>query len=412
MGMETLRKIIESQVNLKGLNRFLHAETKVLNGQSANTYVDIGGKRYLQLTGQDYLSLTNDPRVKRMSIEAIEKYGLGALGSPMVTGTLDLHLRLQSDIAHFTKTEGALLFLNGTLANIGCIPAIINSEYRLLARGTQPKSKRVIFADERIHKSLQMACDLCAAHGVAVYKYNHNNYDHLGHLLGTLGGDNNLVITDGVFSMDGDIAPLKEIVEIAESYTEAGKRTVVYEDDSHGWCILGNEGRGTAELLGVEGKVITMGVLSKALGGALGGFICGPKWLMDYLAYCSTHVFSLSLPPGDAAASIAAIQIVQDEPHRRRVLLENVEFLRVALKEAGFKVLGDGTQIIYIVIGDEMESSRISAKLEEEGILCPEIKCPAVSVGQAGLRFTPTFNHTREDLNFLLEKLFKITGRS
>ena len=409
--METLRDIIESQVDLEGLKRFLHSETKVTDGQSVDSFVNLKGKKCLQLTGQDYLSLTNDTRVIRTATEAMEKYGLGALGSPMVTGTLDLHLRLQSDIAHFMKAEDALLFLNGTLANLGCIPAIINSSYRLLAKGARPNGKRVIFADERIHESLRMACDLCEAHGVAVFKYKHIDYNNLKHLLSKFGGDSNLIITDGVFSMDGDIAPLNEIVEVADSYTAVGKLTTVYVDDAHGVGILGENGRGTAELLGVEGKVLTMSVLSKAFGGALGGFICGPKWLIDYLAYSSTHVFSLSLPPADAAASIAAIQIVKDEPYRRRILLENVEFLRAALKAAGFKVLGDRTQILFVVIGDEMESSRISAELEEEGILCPEIKCPAVPIGQAGLRLTPTFNHTREDLNLFLEKFFKITGR-
>ena len=408
--MNALKQIIESQVDHDELTNSYFPALKIAEGQAVDSHVTIKGKDCLQLSGQDYLSLTKDQRLINAANVANRKYGMGALGSPIVSGTLDLHVKLQESIAQFMSTESSVVFTTGTMANLGCIPAIISSEYGVLAKGSRPKCKRVIFKDERIHKSLQMACDLCEVHGVAVHQYNHNDYNHLEHLLRTLGGDSNLVLTDGVFSMQGDIAPLNEIVEIAESCTKSGKLTAVYVDDAHGVGILGNGG-GTAELLGVKGKVLTVSVLSKAFGGALGGFICGPKWLMDYLTYCSTHVFSLSLPPGDAAASIAAVQIVKDEPHRRRVLLENVEFLRVALREAGFKVLGDKTQIIFVVIGDERESKMISDQLENEGILCPAIGSPAVSTGQAGLRVTPTFNHSRDDLQYFLDKFLKITGR-
>ena len=406
-----LRRILDSQIDLAGLtDGYFRSELKIPDGQAVDSHVSFKGHDCLQFSGQDYLSLTQDPRVIQAGIDAMQKYGVGALGSPVVTGTLDLHIELQQSIARFMNAEGAIVFTTGMLTNLGCIPAIINSPYRVVMGSSGRGKRRAIFADEKIHESLRMACDLCEVHGVKVHKYEHGNYAHLDSLMNKFGCESNLILTDSVFSMDGDIAPLKEIVQVAESQSQEGRLTAIWADEAHGVGILGENGRGVCEMLGVEDKVITMGVLSKAFG-TLGGFAVGPKWLTDYLAYCSTHMFSLSLPPAETAASIAAIKIVSEEPYRRERLLASVGFLRQALVDAGFKVLGDGTQIIFVVIGDEAESTRISALLEEEGILCPEIKFPAVGMGQAGLRLTPTFNHSDADLERFLDKFFEITRK-
>jgi 7-keto-8-aminopelargonate synthetase-like enzyme len=304
-------------------------------------------------------------------------------------------------------SEDAVIFMTGMLANLGCIPAMINSPYRSFMRG-EGSSKSAIFADDRCHESLRMACDLCKAHGVEIRKYHHGSYSNLDELITRFGRDNNLVITDGVFSMDGDIAPLKEITDVAEYHNSKDHRTVVYVDDAHGIGILGANGRGVTELLGVEDKVVVMGVLSKAFG-TLGGFVIGDKWFTDYLSYCSTHMFSLALPPAETAATIEAIKIVAEEPYRAQKILKDADFLRSSLRLRGYEVLGDKTQIVFIVIGDEHESARVSATLEDEGILCPEIKFPAVGLGRAGLRITTTYEHTQDDLDRFLEKFYKVS---
>lgn len=406
--MDILREIVSSQVDLETLLGKYFPEVKVSEGQAVDSHVMVKGQKCLQLAGQDYLSLTIDPRVIDAAVHATKEYGIGALGSPIVAGTVDLHVELQKVLAQFMGTESAVIFTTGMLTNVGCIPTIISSPYRMIARGTNRSGKRVIFMDEKSHASIHMATDLCKVHGVQVHSYKHVNYEDLDHRIKQFGRDYNLVVTDGVFSMDGDIAPLREIVQVAESHSNAGRKTAIYVDDAHGIGILGKNGRGTCELLGVERKVITMGVLSKAFG-TLGGFVVGPKWLTDYLAYSSTHVFSLSLPSAETAASITAIKIVREEPYRREKLLANADFLRRALIEKGFKVLGKDTQIVFVVIGDVEEAKKISVQLEEESIWCPTIGFPAVPIGQAGLRLTPTYNHELPDLEYFLDKFYKIT---
>ncbi len=406
---DLLREIIESQIDLKGLaqNHF-RPQLKVADGQAVGSHVIFKGRDCLQLTGQDYLGLTTDPRVIDAA-ESTRAYGIGALGSAIITGTLDLHLHLQKSLSGFMGSEDAVIFTTGMLANLGCIPAVIKSPYRAFMRG-YGNSKSAIFADDRSHESLRMACDLCKAHGVEIHKYHHCDYNHLDELITSFGRDNNLVITDGTFSMDGDIAPLKEITDVAEHHCQRGLRTVVYEDDAHGIGVLGANGRGVAELLDVEDKLIVMGVLSKAFG-TLGGFVIGDKWFTDYLSYCSTHMFSLALPPAETAATIESIRIVAGEPYRAQKILKDADYLRLSLRQNGYEVLGDKTQIVFIVIGDENESARISSALEDEGILCPEIKFPAVSPGRAGLRVTTTYSHTQDDLDDFLNKFYKVTRR-
>jgi 7-keto-8-aminopelargonate synthetase-like enzyme len=405
---KTLRAIIESQIDLTGLTKHhFRPELVVAQGQAVDSHVQIKGRRCLLLSGQDYLSLTRDSRVVEAGVTAMREYGVGALGSPIVTGTLDLHKELQKTLASFMKKDSAVVFTTGMLANIGCIPAIINSPYRLLMAGPNRSKRRAIFADENNHESLRMACDICEAHGVIIKKYRHKDYTHLNELMLEFGKEGNLVMTDTLFSMQGDMAPMREIVQVAESHTQAGRRTVIWGDGAHCVGILGANGRGVCELLGVEDDVIVMGVLSKAFG-TLGGFVADETWLTDYLEYCATHMFSLSLPPAETAASTVAIRIVDQEPFRRKKLLDNANFLRTRLVEAGFKVLGDDTQIVFVVIGDETESTAVSGQLAEEGIICPDIKSPAVPWGEAGIRLTPTYNHTEDDLNLFLDKFLKI----
>ncbi len=404
----SLYNIVSRQVNVEGLaESYFRSDLKVPQGQCVGAHVQYKGKDYLQMTGQDYLGLTTDSRVIDAAISATREYGVGALGSAIITGTLDLHLELQQTLARFMNTEDAVIFMTGMLANIGVIPAIMHSPYRAVMRGTG-HAKGVIFHDERSHKSLEMACDLCKVHGVEVHSYKHLDTSDLEDKLLQFGRTNNIVISDGIFSMHGTIAPISQIVKVSKDYEQStGNDVAIYIDSAHDVGVLGENGRGACELHGVEQDVLRMGVLSKAFG-TLGGFVVGEKWFTDYAAYCSTHMFSLSLPAAETAATTTAIKIAQEEPERRSTVLRHAEFLRKNLRDNDFTVLGDGTQIVAIVIGNPDRSIKISLELEDRGILCPEIRFPAVPIDGALLRVSPTYAHTQEDLARFLEIFLKV----
>lgn len=401
--------IINSQINLKRLVAgYFRPSLKVITGQSVDPKVVLDGREVLQFTSLDYLSLANDPRVIDAAVRALMIYGVGSLASPLVTGTLDIHIELQRTLSRFMNAESAVVFTSGMLTNLGSIPAIINSQFRFVINKPE-RVKRCVFLDKLCHESIRMACDLVRVHGVQVYKYNHLDVDHLNHLMKLHAGELNVIITDAVFSMEGDVAPLPEIVNVANAHRSRGCRVIVYVDDAHGVGVLGANGRGVCEVFNVEEQVIRMGVVSKAFG-TLGGFVVGDEWFIDYLCYCTTQMFSMSVPAAETAAAITAIEIAKKEPWRRERVLSSAEYLRDQLGSLGFEVLGN-THIISVVIGDEDESTRVSAELEQMGVLCPEIKSPAVPMGRARLRLSPTYNHTQEDLDRFIDSLSKVASK-
>ncbi len=400
-GLENdLRKVIHRQIDLAGLKKnHMRAEKEVIDGQGVEPYVVQDGKKMLQMTSLDYLSLASDSRVIDAGCKAMKEYGVGSLPSPIVTGTLDIHIQLRKLLASYMNEEDAIVFSSGMLTNIGTIQAIIDPIYRY-AINRPEKTQRVIFADALNHESIKMACWLAENRGVAVHTYRHCDIQHLDHLMCHHAGDLNLIVTDAMFSMEGDIAPLKPITQIAESFRTSQRQVVVYVDDAHGVGVLGDNGRGACELCGVEQDVVRMGVVSKAFG-TLGGYIVGPEWFIDFLCYSSSQIFSMGVPAAETASTITAINIAISEPWRRQKLLENSEYLRKNLIEAGFEVLGD-VHIISVIIGGEKESSQMAAGLKKNGILCPEIKYPAVALGKARMRISPVSAHSKSDLDLFL----------
>jgi len=399
--------VINTQASIKKLES-LYPSQKVISGQCVDPYVIRNGQKFLQFASLDYLSLANDPRVKDAAKIAIDEYGVGSLASPLATGTIDIHLALRDKLSGFMKSESAVVFTSGMLANIGSITAIISSQFRFLL-GRPSKATRAIFTDGLNHESIKMACGIAKASGVNVYSYSHNNLDHLAQLLEKMACDINLIVTDAVFSMDGDIAPLRKIVQIAESFQSSQHRIVVYADDAHGVGVLGANGRGACEECGVENDVVRMGVISKSFG-SLGGYVVGDQWFIDYLRHCTTQMFSMGVPAAETAATIKAIEIAQNEPWRRETVLDHARYLRDNLKSMGFEILGD-THIIPIIIGDESEATRIAVELEERGILAPEIKYPVVLKGKARIRLSPVYNNQKEDLDEFLNVFSDITRR-
>lgn len=405
--MQDIREIVTSQIDLDLLTReYFRKKKEVISGQGVDPYVIQDGREVLQLTSLDYLSLACDPRVLAVAAEALETYGVGSLASPIVSGTLDIHLELRKKLSEYMVAPDSIVFTSGMLTNIGTIPAIIDSQFRYVVNRPE-KATRAIFTDSLSHESIRMACSLAKAQGVNVFTYRHNDIKHLEHLLDGHIASLNMIVTDAVFSMEGDIAYLKEITQLAESYRSANHKIVVYADDAHGVGVLGANGRGACEECGVEDKVVRMGVVSKAFG-TLGGYIVGDEWFIDYLCYCTTQMFSMGVPAAETAATIKAIEIAQNEPWRRRTVLGHADYLRKNLASNGFEVLGDA-HIVSVIIGDEAESSRVAAGLKTRGILCPEIKYPAVAKGRARLRLSPVYKHTRGDLDIFLNALIDLT---
>ncbi len=356
----------------------------------------IEGKRYLCLCSNNYLGLSMHPQVKKAAIEGIKKYGIGTCESRLVAGNLGVLEDLESAIADFKRAPAAMVFLSGFMANIGIIPAIMDS-YEAFGMPTIRNEDNLIIRDYLCHTSIIDGCKLSKS---PTKTFLHNDMDHLEKILKRSKDKRKLIITDGIFSMDGDFACLPEIVSLARKYN-----AMVMVDDAHATGVIGENGRGTPEYFGVEGEVdLVMGTLSKALG-ALGGYLTGPPEAIENLRVrAKTYIFTSSLPPEQACGIMAGLRIIQSEPELRRDLWRNVRHLRTGLQEMGFDILNSETQIIPIFIGDEEKSIKMSRLLFERGILAPAIKYPAVSIGKSRIRCTVMATHTQ----FQIERALSI----
>jgi 8-amino-7-oxononanoate synthase len=383
--MEFLNQELD-RLRANDLFRQLHR----LNGpQTARTIID--GKSMLLLASNSYLGLTTHPKLKAAAIEAIERFGTGSGGSRLTTGNYSVHEELEEKIAEFKETEAAIVFNTGYMANLGVITALVGSE-------------DAVFSDEYNHASIIDGCRLARTQ---VRVYRHNDMEHLAWLL----ADHpqvrrKLVVVDGVFSMDGDIAPLDKIVDLGERYD-----AMVMVDDAHATGVLGKNGAGTTEHYALKGRVhIQMGTLSKALASE-GGYIAGSKTLIDYLRNKSrSFIFSTALPPADMAVATAAIDIVVAQPEIRKQLWENVQYLRDGLANLGFQLMPGATPILPILIGDAGQTVRMAQKLVENGVFAPGIRPPTVPAGSSRIRVTVMATHTREDLDEAIE-VFGRVGR-
>jgi glycine C-acetyltransferase len=349
----------------------------------------VDGKRVLNMCSNNYLGFANHPKLREAAKGAIDEYGVGPAAVRSIAGTMSLHLELEGKIAEFKKAEAALSLQAGLIANIATIPALMGPE-------------DVIFTDELNHASIIDGCRLTKAKRVI---YPHCDVGVLAKALEENKDiKKKLILTDGVFSMDGDLAPLPQIVELAERYD-----AMVMVDDAHGEGVLGNHGRGIVDHFGLHGKVdIEMGTLSKAFG-VVGGYIAGKGEIIEYLRQrARPFLFSSAVTPPDVKACIAAIEILEetDEPLRR--LWENTRYFKDEMKSLGFDTGKSETPITPVMLGEAKVAWEFSKRLFEEDVFAQAIGYPTVPKGKARIRVMISALHTKEDLDFALEKFERI----
>ena len=358
-----------SFIHEKGLFREL---TEMETGQTPE--VSINGRKYILLGSNGYLGLSVHPEVKAAAAAALEKYGTGSGGSRLVSGTTDLHSALEEKIAAFKKTESAIVFSSGYLANIGAIQALAGPG-------------DVIFSDELNHASI---IDGCRISGAAVKIYRHLDFNHLESLVCEYrNGGRKLIVTDTVFSMDGDLADLSAICGIAEMHG-----CMVMADEAHATGVLGKRGSGATEYFGVEQNVaVAMGTLSKAIGSA-GGYIAGDKRLIEFLRNrARSFIFDTSPPAAALAASIEAIGIIEQDAGRREHLWKMIEIFKSGLEKTGLAVLPSQSAIVPILIGEPDEAIAFASALKENGVYTPAVRPPSVPPGKCRIRASIMATH-------------------
>jgi len=355
--------------------------------------VMVEGRKMIMLGSNNYLGLTNHPQVKDAAIQAVKKYGSGCAGSRFLNGTLDIHVQLEDKLAKFFRKQGALTFSTGYQTNLGIISAIAGKD-------------DVLVIDKLDHASILDACRLSYAE---VKKFRHNDMGSLDFVLNECGDRGKLVVVDGVYSMEGDIAPLPDILKVCRKY---GARLMV--DDAHGVGVLGKTGRGTAEHFGLEQEVdIIMGTYSKSLA-SIGGFVVADENVIHYIKHNSRPlIFSASPPPASVASVIAALDIIDREPDRRQQLWDNTNKMMQAFKGMGFDIGVTETPIVPLLMG-EMELAFMMWKtLSVEGLFVNPVVPPAVPAGRSMIRTSYMATHTTEQLDRalgILEKAGKKLG--
>jgi len=340
--------------------------------------VTLDGEQVLLLCSNDYLGLANHPRVRGAAADAAMRWGAGAGASRLISGNMQPHTRLEKRLAAFKGYESALLFGSGYLANTGTVAA-------LAGRG------EIVFSDELNHASIIDGCRLSRAE---TFVYRHGDVEHLAWGLREAGGRGALIVTDGVFSMDGDVAPLEDLARLAR---EHGCRLMV--DEAHATGALGPGGRGSVAAAGLSGEVdVVVGTLGKALG-SYGAYVCAARELTEYLLNAARpFVFSTAPPPPVVAASLAALELLEAQPQRVERLAANAATLRAALGAEGLAVGGSGTQIIPVEVGDAARTMELSERALAGGVFAQGIRPPTVPEGSSRLRFTVMSTHRAEEL--------------
>ena len=377
-------------------------EVHVIDGAPSEPVVTVEGRQVLLFCSSNYLGLATHPEVKQAVADALWDYGVGANGSRLVSGTTTLHVALEEATAAYKDTEAAIAFPTGFMANTGMIPALAYLPYfaRMAGLALETETPHMVaLSDALNHASIIDGLDAARAQRV---NYAHCDLGALEEKLYQHRGMRLLIVTDGVFSMDGDIAPLPGILRLAEQYG-----AMVLLDDAHATGVLGPTGRGTLEHFGLEAgpEVVQMGTYSKSFG-SLGGFVVADTTTVDYLRIAArSYMFSGALPPCLAAGIVKAIEIAAREPQRRVRLLRNRDYLVHGLEDLGFDTLGSETPIVPILVGDDDKAEAMSGELFERGVLAPCVRWPAVARGQSRIRITLTASHEREHLDRLLEGL-------
>ncbi|MCI0532311.1 MAG: pyridoxal phosphate-dependent aminotransferase family protein [candidate division Zixibacteria bacterium] len=374
------------EVMAAGLYPYFHP---LSSGQ--DTDVVIEGKPKIMIGSNNYLGLTSHPEVKEAAIKAVQKYGSGCSGSRFLNGTLDLHVELEDKLAKFVKKEAGLVYSTGFQTNLGTISTLVTKH-------------DYVIADRADHASVFDACRLSFGDTV---KYKHNDMDDLERILSNLDEESGkLIVIDGVFSMEGDLANLPRIVELGKKF---GARVMV--DDAHGIGVMGVNGRGTAEHFGVEEDVdIIMGTFSKSFA-SLGGFIAAEKDVIHYVKHISRElIFSASMPPAAVAATLKTLEIIQREPERRQRLWEITHKMIKSYRQMGFDIGVTETPVIPIIIGEDLDTFKFWRMLFDHGVFANPIISPAVPKGKGLIRTSYTATHTDEQLDRVLE-VFACVGK-
>ena len=352
-----------------------------------NPEVIVEGKKMIMLGSNNYLGLTSHPKVKEAAIEAIKKYGSGCAGSRFLNGTLDIHVKLEDKLAKFFRKDAALTFSTGYQTNLGIISSIAGKD-------------DVVVIDKLDHASIIDACRLSFAE---VKKFKHSDMGSLEFVLKECGDRCKLVVVDGVYSMEGDIAPLPSIVKLCKKY---GARLMV--DDAHGVGVLGKTGRGTAEHFGLEKEVdIIMGTYSKSMA-SIGGFVTANEDVIHYIKHTSRPlIFSASPPPASVASVIAALDVIDQEPERREHLWHNTNKMMKAFKKMGFDTGVTETPIIPLLMGEMELAFTMWKTLSDEGVFVNPVAPPATPPGRCLIRTSYMATHTDEMLDKVLVILEK-----
>ena len=360
---------------------------KLNSGQ--DVVVDMEGRRTIMLGSNNYLGLTNHPRVVEAGIKALEKYGSGCSGSRFLNGTLDIHLKLEHDLAEFLHKEAVVTFSTGFQSNLGIISALVGrNDY--------------VICDKENHASIYDGIKL--SYG-KMLRYNHNDMEDLERKLAFVPSSSGiLIVTDGVFSMSGDICKLPEIVALAKKY---GARVMV--DDAHGLGVIGEGGRGTASHFGLEEEVdVYMGTFSKSLA-SLGGYMAGKKEVVEFVKHTSRpYIFSASITPCSVATANTALDILKSEPERVKRLNDIAEYMRKRLKEEKVDIIESKTPIIPIYTYDDEKTFVACRMLLERGVYVNPVVSPATPVGQSLLRTSYTANHTKEIIDEAVQKIKEV----
>lgn len=376
-----MRELFEELLQLKSKGRYRHLR-QIEN--ISNNYVKVDGRTLLMCASNNYLGLSKHPLTQKAAIEAITQHGVGSTGARLTTGNSPLHEQLEKEIANLKGTESAIVFNTGYMANLAVLTALTGPE-------------DVIFSDELNHASIIDACRLSKAK-IVIYKHS-DLQDLEMKLKQEVYSRRKIIVTDGVFSMDGDIAPVAGLVELSENFL-----AWLMIDDAHGTGVLGSTGGGTADYFGMTDRVfIQMGTMSKAIGSE-GGYIAGSQILIDYLRNrARPYIYSTALSPGVIAASIEGIRLVRDQPNRREELRQRVMQLREGLRAEGFQVPLGETPIVPVILGGEEKALAFSSKLESEGIFAPAIRPPTVPNGTSRIRLTITATHTEAEIEQIIK---------
>jgi 8-amino-7-oxononanoate synthase len=376
----------EDANNVRKMGLYPYFRT-IASGQ--DPVVTMNGQRVIMLGSNNYLGLTNHPEIKEAAAKALEDYGTGTAGSRFLNGTLDIHVELEERLAQFMNYEAALTFSTGFAVNLGVISSLIGR-------------KDVVILDNLDHACILDGARLSFGR---VLKYPHNDMDSLEERLRSVEDERSkLIVVDGVFSMEGDVANLPRIVELKKKF---GARLMV--DDAHGIGVMGDHGRGTAEHFGLEDEAdLVMGTFSKSLA-AVGGFVVGTSRVIDFIKHnARSLMFSASPPPASVATVLKAIEIIEREPERRQRLWDHTDYMKREFTTMGFDTGDSASPVIPLVVGEDVTAFVMTKRLQEEGVFANPVVSPGVPEGRALIRTSYMATHTREHLDESLEVFQKI----